>query len=86
MYKEYTQKRQKFVVFIAVSSEYRCIQPQNNRLKIIYPCMKVGSLHMGLTDKTVLLSLCCPVKNKLQHRESSRMDTEESMGNHNFHP
>ena len=25
MYKEYTQKRQKFVVFIAVSSEYRCI-------------------------------------------------------------
>ena len=37
MYKEYTQKRQKFVVFIAVSSEYRCIQPQNNRLKIIYP-------------------------------------------------
>lgn len=35
MYKEYTQKRQKFVVFIAVSSEYRCIQPQNNRLKII---------------------------------------------------
>lgn len=51
MYKEYTQKRQKFVVFIAVSSEYRCIQPQNNRLKIIYPCMKVGSLHMGLTTK-----------------------------------
>ena len=86
MYKEYTQKRQKFVVFVAVSSEYRCIQPQNNRLKIIYPCMKVGSLHMGLTDKTVLLSLCCPVKNKLQQRESSRMDTEESMGNHNFHP
>ena len=40
--------------------------------------MKVGSLHMGLTDKTVLLSLCCPVKNKLQQRESSRMDTEES--------
>jgi len=30
--------------------------------------MKVGSLHMGLTDKTVLLSLCCPVKNKL-HKE-----------------
>ena len=50
MYKEYTQKRQKFVVFIAVSSEYRCIQTQNNRLKIIYPCMKVGSLHMGLTE------------------------------------
>ena len=62
MYKEYTQKRQKFVVFIAVSSEYRCIQTQNNRLKIIYPCMKVGSLHMGLTDKTVLLSQRCPVK------------------------
>ena len=86
MYKEYTQKRQKFVVFIAVSSEYRFIQPQNNRLKIIYPCMKVGSLRMGLTDKTVLLCLRCPVKNKLQQRESSRMDTEESMGNHNFHP
>ena len=85
MYKEYTQKRQKFVVFIAVSSEYRCIQTQNNRLKIIYPCMKVGSLHMGLTDKTVLLSQRCPVKINC-NKESSRMDTEESMGNHNFHP